>query len=214
MAVKQRLMQNAGWQRKHRARHYFPMMRPRPKAVLLDRDGVINIDSPNYILSPKQWQPVPGSLEAIARLHAAAIPVTIISNQSALARGMMDQATFNAIHAKMMLAIEQAGGFISHVSYCPHGPDDDCACRKPKPGMVLETLAALGLSDEPEQVLFVGDSIRDVQAACAANVPVLLVQSGYGDAAAILEKSQLVQPNIQAVADLAHAVNMILEAEQ
>jgi len=184
-----------------------------PSAVLLDRDGVINIDSPDYILKPEQWQPVPGSLEAIARLHAAGIPVTIISNQSALARGMMEQTIFNAIHAKMMLAIEQCGGFISHVSYCPHGPDDACHCRKPKPGMVLETLAALGLSEHPEQALFIGDSIRDVGAAHAAGVPAILVQSGYGDAAVILEKSRTIQPNIHAYANLADVVTALLGEE-
>jgi len=188
-------------------------MMQQPAAVLLDRDGVINIDSPDYILSPEQWQPVAGSIQAIARLQAAGIAVAIISNQSALARGMMNQNTFNTIHAKMMLAIEDAGGFISHVSYCPHGPDDVCLCRKPKPGMVFETLAALGLSDRPEQALFVGDSIRDVQAARAAQVPAVLVQSGYGDAAAILKASTQVQPNIQSYADLAHVVDAILEVK-
>ncbi|MFQ5518359.1 MAG: D-glycero-alpha-D-manno-heptose-1,7-bisphosphate 7-phosphatase [Mariprofundus sp.] len=181
--------------------------------MLLDRDGVINFDSPDYILAPDQWQPIPGSLEAIARLHQAAIPVAIISNQSGLGRGMMKQDTFNAIHAKMMLAIEQADGFISHVSYCPHGPDDGCACRKPKPGMVVDTLKTLDLSDTPEQALFIGDSIRDVQAACAADVPAMLVQSGYGDADAILEKSRGVQADIVAVADLATAVDNILAAQ-
>jgi len=181
-----------------------------PKAVLLDRDGVINFDSPDYILSADQWQPIPGSLEAIARLHATGIKVTIVSNQSGLGRGMMDQETFNDIHAKMMLAIEQAGGFISHVSYCPHGPVDGCECRKPKPGMVLETLDALGLTGNPEQVLFIGDSIRDVEAAHAAGVPAMLVQSGYGDADSILQKAQVIQPDIQACADLAAAVNLVL----
>jgi len=181
-----------------------------PKVVLLDRDGVINFDSPDYILAPAQWQPIPGSIEAIARLHRAGIAVAIISNQSALGRGMVDQQTFNAIHAKMMLAIEQAGGFISHVAYCPHGPGDDCACRKPKPGMVLDTLAALGLSDTPDQALFVGDSIRDVEAAHASGVPAMLVRSGYGDDATILEKSRLLQPDIACYTDLVAAVNMIL----
>jgi len=181
-----------------------------PTAVLLDRDGVINFDSPDYILKPEQWQPIPGSLEAIAKLHAAGITVTIASNQSALARNMMTQETFNAIHAKMMLAIEQYGGFISHVSYCPHGPDDHCSCRKPLPGMVFDTLNALGLSDTPEQVLFIGDSIRDIVAAHAANVEAMLVQSGYGDADKILHKARLVQPNIQVYSNLAEAVSMIL----
>lgn len=182
----------------------------RPSAVLLDRDGVINVDSPNYILAPEQWHPIAGSLEAIARLHQAGIAVAIVSNQSGLGRGMMDQDAFNMIHGKMMLAIEQAGGFISHVAYCPHGPDEHCSCRKPKPGMVLETLQALGLQHQPEAALFVGDSIRDVQAADAADVTAALVQSGYGDAAGILETSRRLQTGIVAYADLAAAVDAIL----
>jgi len=179
-----------------------------PAAVLLDRDGVINFDSPDYILAPEQWLPIPGSLQAIARLHRAGIAIAIVSNQSGLGRGMMDQDCFNAIHAKMMLAIEQAGGFISHVAYCPHGPDDGCNCRKPKPGMVLDTLQALGLHNQ--DVLFVGDSIRDVQAAEAAGISAILVQSGYGDADSILKKSRQLQPGIMAYADLATAVDAIL----
>jgi len=185
----------------------------RPLAVLLDRDGVINFDSPDYILSPDQWRPIPGSLEAIACLHKAGIMVAIVSNQSGLGRGMMNQENFNAIHAKMMLAIEQAGGFISHVAYCPHGPDDACNCRKPKPGMVHETLQALGLENQPEKALFVGDSIRDVQAAHAAGVAAMLVQSGYGDAEAILEKARNLQPDIQACSCLSAAVCVILQGE-
>lgn len=182
----------------------------RPAAVLLDRDGVINFDSPDYILAPEQWLPVAGSLEAIARLSKAGIAVAIVSNQSALGRGMMDQNTFNTIHAKMMLAIEQAGGFISHVAYCPHGPDEGCNCRKPKPGMVLDTLQALDLQDKPETVLFVGDSIRDVQAAAAAGVDAILVQSGYGDASDILKKARQLQADIITYADLTTAVDAIL----
>ena len=182
----------------------------RPKAVLLDRDGVINFDSPDYILSPEQWQPIPGALEAIARLHSAGIKLAIVSNQSGLGRGMMDRDTFNDIHAKMMLAIEQAGGYISHVAYCPHGPDDGCVCRKPLPGMVIDSLAALNLPDKPEDALFIGDSIRDIEAAFAAKVPAMLVQSGYGDADKILEKSRQLMPEIQAFANLATAVDAVL----
>ncbi|MFQ5345413.1 MAG: D-glycero-beta-D-manno-heptose 1,7-bisphosphate 7-phosphatase [Mariprofundus sp.] len=186
-------------------------IRRRPLAVLLDRDGVINFDSPDYILSPDQWQPIPGSLEAITRLTRAGLAVAIVSNQSALARGMMSQDAFNSIHAKMMLAIEQAGGFIAHVAYCPHGPDDHCRCRKPEPGMVLDTLQALGLKNQPQATLFIGDSIRDVQAAHAAGVPAMLVQSGYGNAAAILDKSRSLQPDIQSYADLSEAVDVLLQ---
>jgi len=179
-----------------------------PKAVLLDRDGVINFDSPDYILAPEQWLPVSGSLQAIARLSRAGIRVAICSNQSALGRGMLEQQVFQTIHAKMMLAIEEAGGEIAHVAYCPHAPGDGCACRKPLPGMINESLQVLQIS--AAEALFVGDSIRDVQAAHAAGVAAMLVQSGYGDAAAILEKSRALMPDIRCYADLAAAVDALL----
>jgi D-glycero-D-manno-heptose 1,7-bisphosphate phosphatase len=178
--------------------------------VLLDRDGVINFDSPDYILAPEQWRPIPGSLEAIGRLSKAGIRLAICSNQSALGRGMIDQATFEAIHAKMLLCIEEAGGCIDHVAYCPHGPDDDCNCRKPLPSLLTESLQALGLEEHADQTLMIGDSIRDVQAAHAAGVPAWLVQSGYGDNDRILEKSRAIMPDIRVFPDLAAAANAIL----
>ncbi len=180
-----------------------------PKVVLLDRDGVINFDSPDYILTPEQWRPIPGSLEAIARLTQAGIRLAIASNQSALGRGMLDQPTFDAIHARMLLCIEEAGGRIDHVGYCPHGPDEGCACRKPRPGLLLNALQALHCP--PEEALMIGDSLRDVQAADAAGVPAWLVRSGYGDADAILEKSRRLMPQIPAFADLAAATDALLE---
>jgi len=181
-----------------------------PKAVLLDRDGVINFDSPDYILTPGQWQAVPGSLEAIARLSRAGIQVAIVSNQSALGRGMIDEKTFEKIHGKMMLSIEEAGGFIDHVAYCPHAPGDGCNCRKPKPGMVLETLHVLGLTETPGQALFIGDSLRDLQAAQAAGMPAVLVESGYDNETAILEQARELMPAIQSFKDLAAAVDFLL----
>lgn len=181
-----------------------------PKAVLLDRDGVINFDSPDYILTPGQWQAVPGSLEAIARLSRAGIQVAIVSNQSALGRGMIDEKTFEKIHGKMMLSIEEAGGFIDHVAYCPHAPGDGCNCRKPKPGMVLETLHVLGLTETPGQALFIGDSLRDLQAAQAAGMPAVLVESGYDNETAILEQARELMPAIRSFKDLAAAVDFLL----
>jgi len=181
----------------------------RPFAVLLDRDGVINFDSPDYILRPEQWLPIPGSLQAIARLTRAGIAVAIVSNQSALGRGTIDQNSFNAIHAKMMLAIEQAGGFISHAAYCPHAPDEGCACRKPKPGMVVDSLAACGVT--ADAAVMIGDSVRDMQAAHAAGVQGMLVQTGYGDAESILNASLQLMPGIRVFTDLASAVDAILE---
>ncbi len=181
-----------------------------PQLVMLDRDGVINVDSPDYILTPAQWQPIPGSLAAIARLHQAGIKVAIVSNQSALGRGTIDQSKFDAIHAKMMQAIEAAGGRIDHVAYCPHHPDDGCSCRKPLPGMVLETLQAL---DTPaEDAVMIGDSLRDIAAADAAGVMGMLVQSGYHDAAAILTSARALQPQIAAFDNLAAAVDALLQA--
>ena len=180
-------------------------------AVVLDRDGVINFDSPDYILTPEQWQPIPGSLEAIARLTKAGIAVAIASNQSALGRGTLDDATFEAIQTKMMQAITDAGGEIVHMAYCPHAPEDDCACRKPMPGMLYETLQTLGLSGRAGEVLFIGDSLRDVEAGVAAGMIPVLVQSGYGDAEAIHQKADSLHPGIAVYPDLAAAVNAILE---
>lgn len=182
-----------------------------PTAILLDRDGVINFDSPDYILSPEQWKAIPGSLEAIAKLTQANISIAIVSNQSAIGRGMIDHEILQNIHAKMLLSIEALGGRIDHVAYCIHAPSDGCSCRKPLPGMVLESLNALNISNEPQNVYMIGDSLRDMQAAWAAQVSGILVQSGYGNAAGILAKARLHDPNIQSFPDLAAAVCSILE---
>ncbi|MDQ6953987.1 MAG: HAD-IIIA family hydrolase [Mariprofundaceae bacterium] len=181
-----------------------------PKAILLDRDGVINFDSADYILSPEQWRPIPGSLEAIAKLTQASIPIAIVSNQSALGRGMLHNDVFQNIHAKMLLCIEELGGRIDHVFYCPHTPQHGCTCRKPLPGMVFDSLAAFNLQHEPELACMMGDSLRDIQAALAANVPAILLQSGYGNAASILQEAREHNPSIQSFPDLATAVDSIL----
>jgi len=189
---------------------FAPMTRMKAKAVLLDRDGVINVDSPDYILTPDQWQPIPGSLEAIAKLTSANIPVAIVSNQSALGRGMLEQEMFQTIHAKMLLAIEEAGGEIAHAAYCPHTPEDECNCRKPKPGLIDETLEQLGLTAQTENVVFIGDSVRDVQAAMAAGITPVLVQTGYGNVAAIRDRARALLPDIAIHHDLAAAVDSLL----
>ena len=183
-----------------------------PKAVLLDRDGVINFDSPDYILTPEQWEAIPGSLEAIARLTRADIPVAICSNQSGLGRGMMNEELFRAIHAKMLLAIEEAGGMLTHAAYCPHTPDDKCGCRKPLPGLIFEALGALDV--KVADALMIGDSTRDIKAANAAGVDSILVQTGYGNAEMILQKSLVINPEIKAYPDLASAVDALLEGNR
>ncbi|PCI02223.1 MAG: D-glycero-beta-D-manno-heptose-1,7-bisphosphate 7-phosphatase [Zetaproteobacteria bacterium] len=180
------------------------------QTVILDRDGVINFDSPDYILSPEQWQAIPGSLEAIAKLKQAGKQVTVCSNQSALGRGMIDQTMFESIQAKMIAETEQAGGSFDYIAVCPHGPDDGCVCRKPLPGMLLDTFKALNIQDKCT-VIMVGDSYRDVQAAHAAGIDAVLVSSGYGDANMIFEKSKVLMPNIQIFSNLAAAIAYILE---
>lgn len=181
----------------------------KPKAVLLDRDGVINFDSLNYILSPDQWQPIPGSLEAIAALTRAGIPIAIVSNQSALGRGLFDTQTMQAIHGRMITAIEAAGGRIAHTAYCPHAPEDGCDCRKPKPGLLVEALAALGV--DAGDAVMIGDSIRDVEAAAAIGVRPMLVRTGHTDPDMILAKAQRLIPDIPAYDKLADAVDALLQ---
>ncbi|WP_038246998.1 D-glycero-alpha-D-manno-heptose-1,7-bisphosphate 7-phosphatase [Ghiorsea bivora] len=180
------------------------------QTVVLDRDGVINFDSPDYILSPEQWLPIPGSLEAIAKLKAAGKQVTVCSNQSALGRGMIKQTTFDDIQAKMIAETEKVGGRFDYIAYCPHGPDDGCVCRKPLPGMLLDTFQVLDIQDK-KTVVMVGDSYRDVQAAHAAGIDAILVSSGYGDADKIFEKSKVLMPSIQMFANLGEAVGTLIE---
>ena len=148
------------------------------KLVILDRDGVINHDSPAFIKSPDEWVPIPGSLEAIARLNQAGCHVVLATNQSGVGRGLLDIATLCAIHDKMHLALTQVGARVDAVFYCPHGQDAGCACRKPRPGM-LEDIAHrfnIDLTDVP----CVGDALRDLQAADAVGALPLLVLTGKG----------------------------------
>jgi D-glycero-D-manno-heptose 1,7-bisphosphate phosphatase len=149
------------------------------KLIILDRDGVINFDSASFIKSPAEWKPIPGSLEAIARLHQAGWRVVVATNQSGVGRNLFDMDTLNAIHQKMHEAVNLAGGRIDAIFYCPHTADSHCACRKPKPGM-FERIADcfnVGLDGVPA----VGDSLRDLQAAVAAGALPYLVLSGKGE---------------------------------
>jgi len=148
------------------------------KLVVLDRDGVINADSDEYIKSPEEWTPIPGSLEAIARLTQAGFRVVVATNQAGLGRGLFDMAALNAMHDKMHKAVNQLGGRVDAVFFCPHLPDAGCACRKPQPGMLLEIAERfkLPLAGVPA----IGDSLRDLQAASAAGARPVLVLTGKG----------------------------------
>jgi D-glycero-D-manno-heptose 1,7-bisphosphate phosphatase len=148
------------------------------KLVVLDRDGTINHDSDQYIKSPAEWKPIKGSLDAVARLTQTGHRVVVATNQSGIARGLFDMATLNAIHDTMHRAVQQAGGRIEAVFFCPHAADAGCGCRKPKPGMLLEIAKRMNvdLADVP----MVGDSRKDLDAAAAAGAQPVLVLTGNG----------------------------------
>lgn len=148
------------------------------KLVILDRDGVINFDSAEFIKNPDEWQPIPGSLEAIARLNQAGFHVVIATNQSGVGRGLLDMATLSAIHDKMHKALAHAGGRIDAVFYCPHAQEASCSCRKPKPGM-LEDIARR-FNVDLAGVPCIGDSLRDLEAAVQVDAQPMLVLTGKG----------------------------------
>lgn len=147
------------------------------KLIILDRDGVINEDSDAYIKSPEEWRPLPGSAAAIARLNDAGYRVVVATNQSGLARGYFDQAGLDAIHQTMAAHLESAGARLSGVYFCPHGPDDGCACRKPAPGLIDQIVAEYG---DVTGVPMVGDSLRDLEAGVARGCRPVLVLTGKG----------------------------------
>ncbi len=149
-----------------------------PKVVLLDRDGVINRDSPDYIKSPAEWQPLPGSLAAIARLHRAGYMIGIVTNQSGVGRGLFTTDTLANIHRYMLQHILDAGGFVQQIFFCPHTPQDNCDCRKPKPGMLIQ--AAEYFACGFDNMTVVGDSAKDIEAARAVGARAILVRTGNG----------------------------------
>ncbi len=148
------------------------------QTIVLDRDGVINADSDDYIKSPDEWLPIPGSLDAIALLHSNGFRVAIATNQSGIARGLFDGESLAAIHHKMCSMVEEADGFIEGIFFCPHGPDDQCECRKPKTGLLKQIEA------EFECVLpgaiMIGDSLKDLQVASSYGLLPVLVRTGKG----------------------------------
>ena len=150
------------------------------KLIILDRDGVINQDSDAYIKSPEEWRPIPGSLEAIARLNHAGYRVVIATNQSGIARGLFGMEQLNAIHQRLHGELARLGGQLDGIYFCPHGPEDGCACRKPLPGLLREIGVRHGA--DLAGVPAVGDSLRDLEAARAVGARPILVRTGKGRA--------------------------------
>jgi D-glycero-D-manno-heptose 1,7-bisphosphate phosphatase len=148
------------------------------KLVILDRDGVINQDSDQFIKNTTEWKAIPGSLEAIAKLNHAGYRVVVASNQSGIGRGLLDMGALNAINDKMYRALAQMGGRIDALFYCPHAADANCDCRKPKPGMFIDIAQRFNV--DLAGVPSIGDSLRDLQAAATAGAQPMLVLTGKG----------------------------------
>ena len=151
------------------------------RLILLDRDGVINRDSKDFIKDLDEFQPLPGAISSLARLYKTGYLLGIATNQSGVGRGLLSEETLGGIHRHLETLLETAGGRLAGLRYCPHLPDAGCDCRKPKPGMLLALMDELSVS--PEDTVFVGDSERDLQAALAAGVKPVLVRTGNGRAA-------------------------------
>lgn len=171
------------------------------KLIVLDRDGVINHDSDAYIKTVDEWQPLPGAIAAIARLHQAGWTVAVATNQSGLARGYYDEAELQAMHDKMRELLAEQQADIGLIAFCPHGPDDACDCRKPNTGLLLQI--AEHYNTRLEGVWFVGDSLRDLQAAVTVGAQPVLVKTGKGvdTARKELPAGTLVFDDLAAVAD-------------
>lgn len=175
--------------------------------VILDRDGVINRDSDAFIKNTEEWQPLPGAIEAIAALSGGGFTLAVATNQSGIARGLFDQTALDAMHHKMLRLINAAGGRVNKVVICPHGPDDGCDCRKPKPGL-LEQLAS-HFETSLTGVPVIGDSLRDLEAAAAVDAKPILVRTGKGARAEAALPERFA--NIAVYDDLAAAARALLD---
>ncbi len=169
--------------------------------LILDRDGVINHDSDAYIKSLDEWIPIPGAIEAIARLSKAGWTVAVATNQSGLARGYYDEATLQVMHARLRELVAEQGGELGLIVHCPHGPDDGCRCRKPSPGMLEQIATHYGVT--LKGIWFVGDSSGDLSAAQAVDCQPVLVKTGKGERtlAKPLPAGTLIFDDLAAVAD-------------
>lgn len=182
------------------------------RLLLLDRDGVINHDSSEYIKSPSEWRPIARSLQAIARLNHAGWRVAVATNQSGVGRALFDLPTLHAIHRKMTDALAAIGGRFDAIFFCSHLPDAHCACRKPEPGMLIEAMRRFGI--HADRTTMVGDSLRDLRAADAAGCAAVLVLTGHGAAthAQLLGAGESGLPRGTGVfTDLASYVDHLLE---
>jgi len=148
------------------------------RILIVDRDGVINEESAAFIKTPEEWHPVPGSIEALAAASQMGFHVFVVSNQSGIARGLIDVGQLQRIHSRLIAEVQRAGGRIDAILYCPHGPDDGCRCRKPRPGL-LESIG-MRTGAPLSEAIFVGDRLSDLEAARAVGARAVLVETGHG----------------------------------
>lgn len=176
------------------------------KLIVLDRDGVINFDSDDYIKSVEEWIPIPGSIEAIAKLSQSGYQIFIATNQSGIGRGYYDITTLNAMHDKLESLVGRLGGTITGIVYCPHKPDEFCICRKPNTGLLtqIEENFNVKLKGQP----FVGDSLKDLQCAQSFNCQGILVRSGKGEIT--LKNAGTLVKDAPVFLNLAHYVTLLL----
>jgi D-glycero-D-manno-heptose 1,7-bisphosphate phosphatase len=176
--------------------------------VILDRDGVINFESPDFIKSPEEWHPIPGSLEAIVKLNQIGYLVAVATNQSGVERGLFDEYMLARIHQKMRNHLAKLGGHIDLLLFCPHHPDTHCECRKPSPKLITDIVAYFKIDLKQTQVLVIGDSLRDLIAAKTAGCEPILVLTGNGQRTR--EKLPAYLKEIAIYSDLAAAVNALV----
>ncbi|HSW94079.1 MAG TPA: D-glycero-beta-D-manno-heptose 1,7-bisphosphate 7-phosphatase [Gammaproteobacteria bacterium] len=179
------------------------------KIIILDRDGIINHDSYDYIKSAEEWHAIPGSLEAVAMLNRAGFYVIIATNQSGVGRGYYTVETLDLIHEKMQSELASFGGHIEDIFFCPHLPTEDCECRKPKPGLLLQIQKKYAV--DLATVFFIGDKLTDVEAARAAGCKPLLVLSPLEKARTETHPELLDVPRFQTLED---AVNYVIHADK
>src|SRR5215831_10040069 len=178
-----------------------------PKLVITGRDGILNVFRPDHVKAPEEWEPIPGALEAVARLNHAGWHVVVATNQSGIGRGMIDMTSVNAVHQQMMKLLQDKGGRIDAVFFCPHTASEQCECRKPAPGLMRDIGARYGV--DLGQVPMVCDTLRDLQAAKAAGCMPHLVRTGRAariDDATLQEwlrqvPGTVVHPDLAAFAD-------------
>lgn len=176
------------------------------KLVILDRDGVINFDSDHYIKSEEEWKIIPGSAAAIARLSKAGFKVAVATNQSGLARGYFSQQTLTQMHKKMCALVQEAGGKINTIKFCPHHPDDQCLCRKPGTGLLTQISEELNIP--AYNAPFIGDSLSDIKAALSGDCKPMLVLTGKGQRTLATQDPLL--ESVPKFSNLAEAVEAIL----